>query len=237
MAWRFPYLSWRLRCSISLPSGYREPAGLSRSWRHDSGDPAVWSLANSLGYFSGPIPQGRRKHSLGNDRALRARDASRTDHIYFHAWPSLREWDRVHPKLFWATTRADCRVRGFRSDLSTAESLHSLSIPRPAIRSEDATAGRIFVPRAKRNSGRNHNLCAGYCSVWLARVALGPNHLACWRSGYYLHGRGRNQDRQHHATISDDCDLNRHGDRVRGRSLPVSARAAVRSCFIRGRQD
>src|SRR5947208_8255555 len=178
MAWRFPCLSSRLRCSISLPSGYREPAGLSRSCRHDSGDPAVRSLANALGSFSRPIPQGGRKHSLGNDRALRARDSGRTDHVSFHAWPSLREWDRVHPKLFWATTRAHRRVRGFRSDLSAAESLHSVSIPGTAIRSQDTTAGRIFVPRAKRNSGRNYNLCAGYYSVRLARVALEPHHLA-----------------------------------------------------------
>src|SRR5438552_15765809 len=99
-----------------------------------------------------------RKHSLGNDRALRARDPGRTDHVSFHARPGLREWDRVHPKLFWATTRAHCGVRGFRSDLSAAESLYSLSIPGPAIRSQDTTAGRIFVPRAKRNSSRNHNL-------------------------------------------------------------------------------
>src|SRR5206468_11500733 len=168
----------RLRCSISLPSGYCEPAGLSRSCRHDSGDPAVWSLANSLGSFSRPIPQGGRKHSLGNDRALRARDAGRTDHVSFDARPGLREWDRVHPKLFWATTRAYCRVRGFRSDLSAAESLYSLSILGPAIRSQDTTARPIFVPGAKSNSSRNHNLCAGHCSVCVARLAFAPTDLA-----------------------------------------------------------
>src|SRR5437588_1812688 len=225
MAWRFPSSPWRWHCSTSSPSGSCESAGLSRSCRHDSGDPTVWSLANSLGYFSRPIPQGGFEHSLGNDRALRTRDPGRTDHLSFHAGPGLRERHRFHPELFWATTRSHCCLRGLRSDLSAVESLHSLSIPGPTLRSQDAAARRVPLSRATRNRRRNHNLCAGYYSVRLARVALGPDHLARWWSGYYLHGRGRDQDSQHHATLSDDCDLDRHGDRVRCRDLPVIVRA------------
>src|SRR6266478_2777015 len=168
MAWRFPFSLWRWRCSTSSPSGSCEPAGLSRSYRHDSGDPAVRSLANPRERLFRAISQGRCEYSVGNDRSLRTRDAGRTDHISFHAGPGLRKWDRFHPKLFWATTRTHCRVRGFRSDLSAAKSLHSLPIPGAAIRSEDTATRRIPVPRAKRNSGRDHNLCAGYCSVCLA---------------------------------------------------------------------
>src|SRR4029077_2212427 len=104
---------------------------------------------------------------------------------------------------------------------SAAESLHSLPVPGPAIRSEDAAPRRIFIPRTKRNSGRDHNLCAGHCSVCVARVALEPDHLAGWWFGYYLHSRGRDQDRQHHATVSDDCDLDWHGDRVCSCGLSV----------------
>jgi Na+/proline symporter len=40
------------------------------------------------------------KHSLGNDRALRARDPGRTDHVSFHAGPGLRERDRFIQNYF-----------------------------------------------------------------------------------------------------------------------------------------
>ena len=60
-----------------------------------------------------------------------------------------------------------------------------------------------------------------------ARMALGPDHLARGRTGYRLHGRGRDQDCKHHPTVPDDRDLGRHGDCICGGGLPDIARSIV----------
>src|SRR5205823_10107183 len=101
MAWRFRFLPWRWCSSTSLPSGFREPAGLSRSHRHDSGDPALWALANPRNRLVRSISQGGCEYSVGHDWTLGARDPGRADHVSLHAGPGVREWHGFYPELFW----------------------------------------------------------------------------------------------------------------------------------------
>ncbi len=70
-------------------SGFREPAGLPRSHRHDSGDPALWSLANARKRLFRSISQGRCEYSVGHDWTVGPRDPGRADHLSFHAGPGV----------------------------------------------------------------------------------------------------------------------------------------------------
>jgi hypothetical protein len=127
-------LRWRWCSSTCLLSGSREPAGLSCSHRHDSGDSALRPLANARQRFVTAISQGRCEYWMGNHRIVRARDPSRADHVPFHARPRLRERHRLCSELFWPTTRACCCVRSLCSDLSAPQSLHGLSVPGSEVR-------------------------------------------------------------------------------------------------------
>jgi hypothetical protein len=164
---------------------------------------------------------------VGHNRTLRARDAGRADHLSLHAGPGVRERHRFYPELFWAAACAYRCLRRLRSDLSAAESLYGLSIPRRAIRSEDATTGRILVSCATRHRGWNHDLRAGDCSLRFTRMALGSDHLARRRAGHCLHGRGRDEDCKHHPALPDDCDFGRNGDCICSRGLSAIARSVV----------
>src|SRR4030095_5281336 len=145
------------------------------------------------------------------------------------------ERHRFYPELFWAAARAYCCVRRLRSNLSAAESLHSLSVPRPAIRSEDATTRRLPVSCATGHRCWNHDLRPGHCSLRVGRMALEPDHLARGRTGYYLHGRGRDQDCKHYPTLPDDRDFYRHCNFICGRGLPAIARSLVlRAALVPG---
>src|SRR5205814_1613867 len=132
---------------------------------------------------------------------------------------------RFYPKLFWATARAHCRVRSVRPDLSAAESLHGLSIPRRTVRSKDAVTRRIFVSHPTRHRSRHHDLCAGYRSLRVARLAVESDYLARGRSRHCLHGDRRDEDCKHHATLPNDRDPDWDGDRICGRGLPLVARS------------
>src|SRR5262249_51076963 len=162
----------------SLPSGFREPAGLLCSHRHDSGDSTLRTLANARPRLVRSISQGRFQYSLGDHWTFGARDTSGADHVSLDAGPGVRERHRGYTELFRATAGVDCRVRGLRSHLSAAEGLHGLSVPRQTVRPENATTRRVPVSRPTRYRCRDHDLRTGHCSLSVARVALEADHLA-----------------------------------------------------------